>query len=101
MSKKQKLPHIDEPKTMYRCFVCDQMFRFGPHVYDGGPVQAWGKEMICRRCDAWDGIVPTPQLESKFREKGHQGRIKRKGLHCCPGLANYGTRVTMRLMNPN
>jgi hypothetical protein len=62
------------------------MFKFGPHVYEGRPVQAWGKEMICNRCkdSNWDGIVPTPALLSKFEEKGLKVDYNAKGFIIIP-----------------
>lgn len=70
-----------EPKIMYDCFICERAFQFGPHVYDGKPVQAWGGVMICRRCrdSNWDGIVPRPELTKKFQEKGIAVEYNAKG----------------------
>jgi hypothetical protein len=72
--------------SMYQCFICDQMFKFGPDVYEGRPVLAWGEEMVCRRCerDNLDGIVPTQHLEDKLREKGIKIEYNAKGYIVIP-----------------
>jgi hypothetical protein len=68
---------------MYRCFICDQMFEFGkrPGVYDGKPVQGWGRVMVCNRCrdSNRDGLVPTPERLKKFAEQNIKPEYNAKG----------------------
>lgn len=49
----------DDWKVMYDCFLCEQPFQYGPHVYLGRPVKPWGDMMVCRGCirGNHDGIV--------------------------------------------
>jgi hypothetical protein len=70
--------------SAYQCFVCDEIFKFGPGYYGGCPVQAWGKEMICNRCRNLDGVVPDEAMISKLREKGISEKYNAKGFIIIP-----------------
>lgn len=65
---------LDEHAVMYDCFLCRCNFQFGPHIYSGKPIRAWGGIMVCKTClDAnADGIVPTtyPHLEAHLKNLG-------------------------------
>jgi hypothetical protein len=66
------------------CFLCKKSFQFGPHIYHGRKIPAWGM-IVCTGCytENWDGIVPEVQthLIPYLRLKGievkpnQQGRI--------------------------
>lgn len=73
----------DDFKLMYDCALCESPFQFGPHLYQGQPVNAWNI-MLCKNCikDNRDGVVPSahPELiryikgqgiELKYYSNGH------------------------------
>ena len=47
-----------KPKFYFRCFLCENDFQFGPHIYDGRNIPAWGI-MVCLSCytSNCDGIA--------------------------------------------
>jgi hypothetical protein len=87
MGSLHKCSEHDEHKVMYNCFLCRSSFQFGPHRYDGKPVNAWGI-VVCLRCKSanWDGIVPTtyPHLIAHLNEKRIEPEINVKGWICWP-----------------
>lgn len=70
------------PRHMVPCFLCKRDFQFGPHVYAGRGVAAWGIR-ICRLCEDgnWDGIVTSshPDLMDHLKERGVEVRFNPKG----------------------
>jgi hypothetical protein len=60
-----------QPTHMAKCFLCQNSFQFGPHVYNGRPIPQWGGIMLCDTCDNWnwDGLVPSahPRLLEYFK----------------------------------
>jgi len=70
------------PRHMVPCFLCKWDFQFGPHIYAGRGVAAWGIR-ICRPCveSNWDGIVTSshPELMSYLRDRGVEIRLNSKG----------------------
>jgi len=56
------------------CPVCEQQFKYGPHIYDGIRSHLYDM-LVCRRCWSanWDGWAP--HFESKLIK-----HIKEKGL---------------------
>jgi hypothetical protein len=71
-----------EPKIMVDCFLCEREFQFGPHVYDGEPIPAWGIN-VCRTCrdSNWDGLVPAlhPRLIEHLKAQGIEIDLNEKG----------------------
>jgi hypothetical protein len=59
------IEQVDE-KFAQECYLCQQKFQFGNHIYDGRWVALWSIT-VCRTClkGNWDGIVPGhhPHLE--------------------------------------
>jgi hypothetical protein len=74
--------HADDGKTFYDCFLCKRPFQFGPHVYKGRHIAAWGIQLceVCLRSN-WDGIVLEghPQLEQHLKDKGIPIRLNGRG----------------------
>jgi hypothetical protein len=70
----------DDAYHVVQCFLYGQGFAYGPHRYDGKWVGPW-KVSVCQRClsSNWDGIVPRPELMSKFEAKGIQPEFNEKG----------------------
>jgi len=69
---RRNMPMVDEP-NLRACFLCRQIFTFGPKVYAGKHVHQWG-EHVCnsRLATNWDGIVPEawPHAMSTQEAKG-------------------------------
>jgi hypothetical protein len=63
---------MEEFRVLNPCFICEQPFQFGPHVYDGRYVRQWDV-MVCNRCESanWGGLIP----ESHPRLLAHLGRF--------------------------
>jgi hypothetical protein len=63
--------------------LCERPFQFGPHLYKGRHVAAWGIQFcdVCLRAN-WDGIVLSghPRLEQHLQDKGISTRPNAKGL---------------------
>jgi hypothetical protein len=72
--------------SIYRCFVCREMFQFGPRAYHGRIVRGWDGEMICSHCESrnWDGIAPDENLIKRFREAGINEAYNAKGYIVIP-----------------
>jgi hypothetical protein len=64
---------MDGEKILYECILCHRPFQFGPHVYNGRHIAAWGVQ-ICDGCikSNWDGIMPDrhPDLIEHLQAKG-------------------------------
>ena len=71
-----------DPNFAETCFLCEQQFQFGMHVYDGKHVADWGI-MVCNSCKNgnWDGIVLEhhPKLRRLLNEKGVEYKLNAKG----------------------
>jgi hypothetical protein len=63
------------------CFLCRRSFRYGPDLYEGRPILAWRKIMICRRCDHNDGVVieEFPHLVAHLKGIGVPITLNAKG----------------------
>ena len=48
-----------EPKVLYTCDACGSQYQFGPHIYDGKHIDAYGIN-VCSGCyqGNWDGWAP-------------------------------------------
>jgi hypothetical protein len=72
----------EDGKTYYDCFLCEQSFQFGPHVYDGRHVRLWGIQ-LCNVClmSNWDGVVLEghPRLKQHLMSKGIPIKFNAKG----------------------
>ena len=70
----------------YECCVCEDLFQFGPHVYDGRKVHGWNGLMICRECERinHDGVVPNPQLISRIEATGAKVTFNAAGIIVIP-----------------
>lgn len=67
-------------KFFEQCFLCKQLFRYGPLAYDGRPIREWGV-MACDKCilPNRDGIVPNSDLMDFFSSHGIEIRLNGKG----------------------
>ena len=69
-------------KHMVECFMCESDFQFGPGIYDGRGIGAWGIS-VCRGCYNTndDGIVLEihPKLLAHLKERGVDIKLNRKG----------------------
>jgi hypothetical protein len=67
---------------IYKCFLCEDEFQFGPHSYLGKPINAWGI-MVCNECLAAnrDGIVREtyPHLAAHLDALGLQPEKNAEG----------------------
>jgi len=72
-----------DDRVMYDCFLCKRPFQFGPHIYQGKPVKAWGGIMVCESCleGNRDGIVPGtyPHLTEHLKARGTPIAFNTKG----------------------
>jgi hypothetical protein len=72
----------DDFKLFYDCFLCQEPFQYGPHVYMGQPVKAWDI-IVCRSCirGNQDGIVPStyPHLDAHLEARGAFKRNEKIG----------------------
>lgn len=64
---------MTEPKFMCRCDTCGGQFQFGPHIYDGKHIDAYGIT-VCMGCyrGNWDGWAPhyEPVITRNLKEHG-------------------------------
>ncbi len=67
----------------YDCCVCDEPFKFGPHVYEGRPIPGWQDLMICRECEKsnHDGVVSAthPHLMQRLKSLGIEVVLNKDG----------------------
>jgi hypothetical protein len=72
---------------MIECFLCGDMFQFGPGIYRGRKVAAWNI-MVCNGCRTanHEGIVPSahPRLVQHLNELGIRPKINSEGWICWP-----------------
>jgi hypothetical protein len=78
---------VDKP-IIYPCFLCNEPFQFGPHVYDGKHIRQWDIT-VCHRCYGnRDGIVPeqNSRLVDHLNAKGIRVQLNDKGYIDWPPL---------------
>lgn len=67
------------------CECCSVEFRYGPGVYDGQHVAAWGIP-LCHGCKPPfrqnHEIAPTPRLLAALRSKGIEVALDARGMIC-------------------
>jgi len=73
---------MDDKPILYKCFICNSQFQFGPHAYNGRAVNAWDI-MVCTTCynANHDGIVPAThqRLLDHLRSKGIEPKLNASG----------------------
>jgi len=52
-------------RNMTDCFLCNNKFQFGPHLYDGRHLNKW-KINVCNSCFQGNGDGLNPRHEEKF-----------------------------------
>ena len=72
----------DKNAVMYDCFLCERPFQFGPHIYNGEWLPAWGV-IFCSGClrGNHDGVVLEghPRLVAHPRERNIKIVLNKKG----------------------
>jgi hypothetical protein len=60
-------------KIMEECFLCRRSFQFGPNLYEGRYIGAWGIS-VCLGCSRspWDEVPPvyTQRVREHLQAKG-------------------------------
>jgi hypothetical protein len=71
-----------EYRHMDTCFLCEQRFQMGPHIYAGKGINGW-EMVVCRVCyeQNWDGLVPQrhPRLIQHLKAIGVQVQLNASG----------------------
>ena len=67
----------NQDKVMLPCYICDQQFQFGPHVYDGKFIPTY-ELTVCRTCYSANHDGWAPHYEQKILK-----HLEEKGI-CVP-----------------
>jgi hypothetical protein len=78
---------------METCFLCRDEFQFGPHVYGGKWIRAWGTS-VCGGCvsGSHDGMVPrtVPHLLDHLKARAIEPQYNASGwISWPPNLGHY------------